>query len=704
MNIKHKIKSTLVCSAILASIAIANGQDYSFEKIPLTDTNIAQLTNVVKTTTMSDQGSQTTVIGDKVRIQSGELNVDDHIVVGTGNTLISDHPNVVGENNLVGIKAWYYTGIQFTTNSDGKAILNSPATIYLTDDVAKRNNKSLTLDPNFVSGYTNGFVLSIVNKDKLDNICKVTEVNGNAITVDSVPFTNINVVSESDIDIDDWTVMTTNNPFVGCISLGDYSYVMGSGNKAYRRLNMVFGRDNTSFGDYAFIGGRNNQGAYASLVGGRDNSVNNWYSFAFGRNCVVNGQYSMAGGRKSKASADWATALGFESEASGNYSFVQGYQSSAEGSVSFAHGNKTHAQGTYSHAEGNQTYAIGQTSHAEGNSTKAYGANSHAEGNTTLAYGSPSHAEGTGSNTEKTFLVYYAGEGTSYTSSANHGLSANNVILFNNEMRVVTSVPNNKTFVVDSKFSTNPNGQKIRVVSGVAYGNYSHSEGMYTKAIGEKSHAEGRSTIAFGDSSHSEGTNTLASADFSHAEGYSTKAMGQRSHAEGESTVADGKASHAEGNGKAYGNYSHAGGWSSKAYGTASFVHGNSSIAATNYACVLGNNLIASNANEFVCGKYNNPTKTDLLFSIGNGTSTARKNAMEVTTGGTVYILMNGSLVSLQQKLADATGTINPWDIPGVQSAAQQAKNDLATTNSIEGIKNVMQTFLDTFIQPQSNP
>ena len=91
----NAIKSTLV-AAIVAATIMAHGQDYKFEKIPLNDTNIAQLTNAVNTTTTSDQGRQTTVIGDKVRIQSGELNVDDHIVVGPGNTLISDHPNIVG--------------------------------------------------------------------------------------------------------------------------------------------------------------------------------------------------------------------------------------------------------------------------------------------------------------------------------------------------------------------------------------------------------------------------------------------------------------------------------------------------------------------------------------------------------------------------------------------------------------------------------
>ena len=128
------------------------------------------------------------------------------------------------------------------------------------------------------------------------------------------------------------------------------------------------------------------------------------------------------------------------------------------------------------------------------------------------------------------------------------------------------------------------------------------------------------------------------------------------------------------------------------------------SKAIGNYSHAEGFGTESNNEAEHACGKYNKSNE-DTQFSVGIGSNANnRKNGLEVTTDGTVKILMSGSQVSLQQKLVEATGTINPWDIPGVQAAAQQAKNDLATTNSIEGIKAVMQTFLDTFIQPSSIP
>ncbi len=431
----------------------------------------------------------------------------------------------------MGIKAWYYTGIRFTTDSDGKALINSPATIYLTDDVAKRNNKSLETDVDFVSGYSIGDVLSIVNSDKLDNICKVTSVNGNAITVDSIPFTNIVSVGSGNIDIDDYTVMTTNNPYVGCISLGDYSYVMGSGNKAYRRLNMVFGRDNTSFGDYAFIGGRNNSGAYASLVAGRDNSANDWYSFAWGRHCSVYGQYSMAGGNKSSARGRASMALGESCTSSGACGFAQGFSATASGTAA-----------------------------------------------------------------------------------------------------------------------------------------------------------------------HSEGNGTTAGGNYSHAEGYATTASGQNSHAEGESTIAGGRASHAEGNGSATGNYSHSGGWGSHAKGTACFVHGNNSTAATNYSCVMGFNLIASNNYEFVCGKYNDPTVQNLIFQVGNGTSAERKNALEITTGGTINILIGSDKISLQKKLKDLElASSSGIDANAIDVSASNAIDQVNAATDLETMKQAMLTFIQSF-------
>ena len=99
----------------------------------------------------------------------------------------------------------------------------------------------------------------------------------------------------------------------------------------------------------------------------------------------------------------------------------------------------------------------------------------------------------------------------------------------------------------------------------IASGDYSHAEGVETKATGNGSHAEGSGTMAsgaygahaegnlskaIGDSSHSEGVAAIAYGSASHAEGQSTVAHGEYSHAEGTNTIAIGRGSHSEGVGK----------------------------------------------------------------------------------------------------------------------------------------------------------
>ena len=209
-----------------------------------------------------------------VTVTTPRLQVSDSIVVGTNNTTISARSNILGDNNQVGIKAWYYSAISFTTNVAGY-----PATIYLTDDETKRNTGLIETNETFQSGYAVGDVISLVNKAKYDNKCKITEINGNVIVVDTIPFESI---VSGETDYDDYIVMSTNKPNFGVVSLGDNSYVMGRGNKVYRRIDAVFGRDNVAFGDYAFIGGRQNSGGYASFSAGYQNTASGQYSAAIG--------------------------------------------------------------------------------------------------------------------------------------------------------------------------------------------------------------------------------------------------------------------------------------------------------------------------------------------------------------------------------------------------------------------------------------
>lgn len=152
---------------------------------------------------------------------------------------------------------------------------------------------------------------------------------------------------------------------------------------------------------------------------------------------------------------------------------------------------------------------------------------------------------------------------------------------------------------------------------------------------------------------------------------FATRAEGVCSHAEGDRTVAIGECSHSEGSKTiASGNYSHSGGLNSTAVSSCAFVHGNECTAGLNnprngsnvamgYQChadgyqsvALGRGNIAQNTGEFACGKYNS-SSSDTIFSVGNGTVSNRKNALEIKSDGTIYINLDGNYVSLQELLS----------------------------------------------------
>lgn len=103
-----------------------------------------------------------------VTVTAPMFKVSNSIVVGKDNTVVVSNANIIGNSNRAGVKGWYYTGIQFTTNAAGVAQINQPATIYLTDDIAKRNTGTLETDSSFVSGFKIGDPVCIVNNSKYD--------------------------------------------------------------------------------------------------------------------------------------------------------------------------------------------------------------------------------------------------------------------------------------------------------------------------------------------------------------------------------------------------------------------------------------------------------------------------------------------------------------------------------------------------------
>ena len=125
-----------------------------------------------------------------------------------------------------------------------------------------------------------------------------------------------------------------------------------------------------------------------------------------------------------------------------------------------------------------------------------------------------------------------------------------------------------------------------------------------TYATGANSLAEGEDTHATGEASHAEGKTAYAMAKYSHAEGEETTTSGESSHAEGKGTITNNFAEHASG------QY----------------------------------NVSSSGSSTF--GDSGNT-----LFSVGNGTYSARHNAFEIRQNGDIYLTLNGQDVKLQDHL-----------------------------------------------------
>lgn len=98
-------------------------------------------------------------------------------------------------------------------------------------------------------------------------------------------------------------------------------------------------------------------------------------------------------------------------------------------------------------------------------------------------------------------------------------------------------------------------GSRAEVFNGnetdAAAGDYSHAEGLLSKAGAYISHAEGYYTEANGVYSHAEGYRAITKEDASHAEGYYTISAGQYQHAQGKYNIEDteNKYAHIVGNG-----------------------------------------------------------------------------------------------------------------------------------------------------------
>ena len=373
-----------------------------------------------ETTNTTLHGSNVTVgNGQTVTINAPYVSVSDRIVVGQDNSAVVSNANIIGKGNRVGIKGWYYSGIVFTTNGTGAAVLNQPATFFLTDDATQRNTGNTTTNLEFASGFSVGEYVSIVNNSKYDMQCKVKAVNGNAVEVDKIPFTEI-VEPPNGREDDDFTIISYGAGTNGCVEFSESSFVGGQNNTVYRKAGAAFGKNNTVYGDYGFAGGRNGEVGYASGAFGAYNKALAWYSFAEGYRNEANQWYSHAGGDDSKANGYSSFAHGHQAVASGagavafggvyvygangwlggnatgNGAFAAGIGSKASGLVSLSIGSNTTASANYSVAFGNSTTASGDGSIAMG-TTSDSGVKTQATKKGASAFGTGTSATGSGS-------------------------------------------------------------------------------------------------------------------------------------------------------------------------------------------------------------------------------------------------------------------------------------------------------------------
>lgn len=155
------------------------------------------------------------------------------------------------------------------------------------------------------------------------------------------------------------------------------------------------------------------------------------------------------------------------------------------------------------------------------------------------------------------------------------------------------------------------------------------------------------------------GTNNTLTNYGAFAGGHSCQ-VGNRAAAFNSNNTASGTNSFAEGDSNtAGGECSHVGGFQSRANGKRAFAHGYQCQAAGENSVALGTALQTQNDGEAAFGRFNS-TGANIRFSVGGGSSASdRKNLLQIDADGTVYILINGTPVSLQECISSLAAGLN---------------------------------------------
>ena len=321
------------------------------------------------------------------------------VLKGGNNQSISKNSITLGDENLSGLKGYYYKCIDFE-NLKIYLSKEQPTSFNSLINVSDLSNEDIEKDIEF--NYQIGDVISIVNGPKYYDSAVITNILDGVVIVDAIPFDSYN--DPEDTAFDDFSICCLTKPQIGLCDLGKFSIANGYGNQALFFASHSEGVDNKSIGHFSHTEGMSNTAYYAAHAEGWRNIAKGMCSHTEGFGNVANGKYSHV--------------EGYTAITNGEYSHAEGHRTETIGHASHAEGNKSYSLGPHSHAEGNETRTEGSCAHAEGYKTQALGKYSHAEGNNTISKNEAEHACGKYniSNSDTRFSI---GIGTSDTARKN---------------------------------------------------------------------------------------------------------------------------------------------------------------------------------------------------------------------------------------------------------------------------------------------
>ncbi|GAA0872442.1 hypothetical protein GCM10009117_15890 [Gangjinia marincola] len=377
------------------------------------------------------------------------------------------------------------------------------------------------------------------------------------------------------------------------------------------------------------------------------------YSFAVGSQNKASGLSSIALGRLNTASGSYSNAQGTENSASGFASFAAGLGNTASNTYNIALGNNNTAEGTSTFAIGNSntssgsnSFTIGRTNNADGTFSFSIGNDNTASGDRSFTIGSYNTASSFAQMNLGRFSTLSSGNPTSWVSTdrlfaLGNGLNESNrsdalVVLKNGTITApsfdVAEISDDKALITKEYFDANNNASLATGLEAIDEGN-----GIGWRLAGKNPESYGDIGFLAIDLSHVVGSTNLYGA------------LGSHSFVSGGPNIASGSYSIALGRGNnASASYSYAQGNENTASGFASFAAGIGNTASNSYNIALGNNNTAdgtstfaignsntsSGSNSFAMGRTNNAEGT-FSFSIGNDNTASGNRSLTIGTGNT---------------------------------------------------------------------